>query len=308
MTIAHNIIIILNFIVALQSHVLRMTSKSSLSHVSLNFVVVAVLFLKHFSEAKSLLDEDLWQCFGCHHYYIVSLPGEPCPPEFEMCLTLNQFATNTSYLQEDTSLIFQREDHSLDTQLTVVNVTRLSLVAETVSNHFGLDVIIVCSENFIFENVSEVHIRDILFVNCTQNAVQDVEQITLDNCTFDRQNGTVFHINSSGVNLTNCRFKHSPLEVSYYDHQLDLVTHFPNTSKSVAIVSIHSIISVDRSVFEKKGPVNGVAIQVVDKSELLVNDTSFTAITDNGIDLTDYDVVHAYSGSSVVINYTAHLT
>ena len=278
-----------------------MTSKSLLSRVPL--VVVTILLLKHFSEAQSLSDEDLSQCLGCHHYYIAASPGELCPSEFEMCLTLNQFASNTSHMQEDTRLVFQREQHVLDTQLTVANVARFSLVAETVGNHSGSesDVVIVCSENFVFENVSEVHIGGVLFVNCTQNVVENVEQITINNCAFDRQNqkGSVFHVNSSTAKFTDCRFTCTPLEVSYYINVQRFIY-------GCAIYSTKSNISVNRGVFEKKGPVNGVAI-MVEESELFINSTSFTTITASGTDSTDdsfYDAVHAVDGSSVVINYS----
>ena len=287
-----------------------MTSKSSLSRVTV--VVVTILLLKRFSEAQSLSDEDLPRCLGCRQYYIVTSPDQSCPSEFEMCLTLNQFAFNTSSLQENTSLVLQREQHGLDTQLTVANVARFSLIAdsETVGNHSGSDVIIVCNESFIFENVSEVYIRGVLFVNCTQNVVENVEQITINNCTFDRQNenGDVFHVTSSTANFTHCRFTRTPLEVSYDDQQAKLVTYFP-TINGRYIFSTHStIITIGRSVFEKKGPMNGTAIQVEEESELFVNGTSFTTIPANGTEYYAddgfYDAVHAYGGSSVVINYS----
>ena len=285
-----------------------MTSKSSLSRVTV--VVVTILLLKRFSEAQSLSDKDLPRCLGCRQYYIVTSPDQSCLSEFEMCLTLNQFASNTSHMQEDTSLVLQREQHGLDTQLTVANVARFSLIAETAGNHSGSDVIIVCNESFIFENVSKVYIRGVLFVNCTQNVVENVEQITLDNCTFDRQNqnGDVFHVTSSTANFTHCRFTRTPLEVSYDDQQANLVSYFPTINGRYIFSTHRTIISVHRSVFEKKGSMNGTAIQVEEESELFVNGTSFTTITTNGTEYYAddgfYDAVHVYGGSSVVINYS----
>ena len=285
-----------------------MTSKSSLSRVTV--VVATILLLKHFSEAQSPSDEDLSQCLGCRQYYIVTSPDQSCPSEYEMCLTLNQFASNTSHMQEDTRLVLQREQHGLDTQLTVANVARFSLIAQTVGNHSGSDVVIVCSERFIFENVSKVYLRGVLLVNCTQNVVENVEQITIVNCTFDRQNenGDVFHVTSSTANFTDCRFTRTPLKVSYYDQQSNLVSYFPTINGRYIFSTHRTIITIGRSVFEKKGPMNGVAIQVEDKGELFMNRTSFTTITANGAEYYAddgfYDAVHAYGGSSVVINYS----
>ena len=265
------------------------------------YVMVAIVLLRHFSEAQPQLAENPLQCFGCHEYliYIFASPVETCPSK--VCLTFDQFATNTSqYLKDDTILVFQREQHSLVSQLTVISVTRFALIAETVSNNSGSDVNIVCSENFIFESVSEVYIKGVLFVNCTQN-VNNVDQITLDNCTFDgqSQNGAVFHVSNSTASFTYCRFMCTPglFETSHYNRYYQVC----------AIFSTHSDISILKSVFEKNGPGNGVAIQVMEESELFVTDTSFTAIAANGSDYADdgfFIAVSASGGSSVSINYS----
>ena len=169
-------------------------------------ITVTTLLLQ---QAQPQQDEKV---YGGREYYIITFPTEQfiCPPEFEACLTLDQFTTNNSQhidFLENATLTFQRTQHVLVSQLTVVNISQFSMRTEE-SNSSSAASIVCCNENFVFENVSEVNISGLLFVNCTQT-MESVEQIIVENCTFDSQDhhGTVFHtLSSKEILIHGCVF------------------------------------------------------------------------------------------------------
>ena len=268
--------------------------------LSTTAIVVAIL-LHHFVTSSAQLRTGDGIVFGDEEilqYYIFTSPLEPCPTEMSPCLTLNQFASNTNYyLSENTSitLILQQGTHRLDSELTVANVSRFSVIGEREGNESI--VTIECSERFTFENVTEVNMRFLLFIGCTENYIQSVGQFFLDNCTFNGlgRNGTALNIiETMSVNITSC---------SFFDTQGSYKHFLFNSNKFVAggaIISVNSSISIHHSTFEGNIAQLGGAILAEQESELILTECVFDI---NGDSITFGSAVFAYSGGSVAMQY-----
>ena len=85
------------------------------------------------------------------------------------CLTLTQFALNTSYyLRDNTTLSLQPGNHTLQSSLEVSNIDTFTM------HHIGhLHSSIQCkgSNELMFENVQNIHISDLNFTNCFNTRV-----------------------------------------------------------------------------------------------------------------------------------------
>ena len=205
-------------------------------------------------------------------YYIITDARNRDQCSVEICsnFTLSQFASNADYyISEMTTLMLQPGDHLLESQLLVANVRRLSLVGEREMN--DSIVTILCSENFTFQNVTELHIEGIQFIHCTDNYIDSVERLIVDNCTFDGQNhnGTALNvINTTGVNITHCLF------ISTYGSYKQILTPYPSiVGIASAIISTSSNIDVHNSVFERNV---GMILFAEQGSNLSLNNCTFS--------------------------------
>ena len=221
-------------------------------------------------------------------YYIITDThnGDQCSSEMCSNLTLNQFASNTDYYISDmTTLMLQPGDHHLDSQLLVANVRRFSLVGERERN--DSIVTISCSETFTFQNLTELQIKDIQFVHCTDNHINSVGQLSIDNCMFDgkNNNGTALNIvNSVTANINCCSF---------------ILTHgsykqFLNNDPFIfggAIFCSSSNISIHSSVFEGNyAQVSGVLF-TEQGSNLIISNCTFS------------NIVYSSHFSSIIVAY-----
>ena len=196
----------------------------------LSTTAVVVLLLYYFVTSSSQLQPgDDGIVFGegeMLQYYISSSLLDPCPAEMSPCLTLNQFASNRDYyLSKNTSvtLTLQQGTHRLDSELTVENVSQLSIVGDRMQN-----VSIECNERFTFVNVTKLNVSGLKFVGCTGNRIQSVEQFFLDNCTFNglQRSGTALNIiETTFADITECLFFDT--QGSY--KKIQFLTQYPPT-------------------------------------------------------------------------------
>ena len=270
----------------------------------LSTVAIVVLLLHHFVSSSAQLQSGDGTSFNDEmmQIYIFPSPLEQCPERMFPCCTLNQFASNKTYrLSENTSitLILQPGTHHLDSELSVANVSRFSVIGEREGNESI--VTIECSERFTFENVTEVNMSFLVFIGCTENYIQSVGQFILDNCTFNglRRNGTALNIiKTMSVNITSCSFFDTQ---GSYKH-----VHFPYLFDSGqfvaggAIISTNSNINIHNSTFERNIADLGGAILAEQESELILTECVFNI---NGDSIAFGSAVFANSGSSVTMEY-----
>ena len=106
------------------------------------------------------------------HYTIVTSPNETCE-ETEQCLTLSQFANNSSeYLNTNTTVMlhFLEGEHHLDSTIMIRNIDAFHMSSQRDSN-----VAIVCndySSRFEVNNVRFVHIIGLTFFDVQEMTSQ----------------------------------------------------------------------------------------------------------------------------------------
>ena len=142
--------------------------------------------------------------------HIIPSSSNPCP--VELCLTLSQFAANTShYLDSNTTLILQPGNHDLKTELVVANVTEFLIVSNYTIPVKG-KVAITQSSRFHIVNVTKVYVQAVTFIGFGKNKVKSVDNFTIEHSSFiGRKYG-----NSHGICYTGHRH-------NYFGTALELV-------------------------------------------------------------------------------------
>ena len=227
-------------------------------------------------------------------YYIIASSTSSCL--VGQCLTLSQFARNTSlYLMENTALIFKDDFYTLDSQLSINGVHNFSARAERTTAN---STVITCRKSFVFENINEVYIDGLLFIGCRNNHIKSVTQFSITNCTFDGQhdNGTALFIIDSSVDMSGCRFIRT-LSSFYYNS----LQYYESSDQNVgggAIIGNNSDISISGCIFEENmAQIFGAVIAIEKESKLVITDTNFHQ---NQIGLRGRGV-YSDSGCSVVV-------
>ena len=179
--------------------------------------------------------------------YISPLPTTPCPHPSLPCLTLSQFAANSTMISDSSiTLIFLSGNHSLELILSVSNITNLT----TLSMSSTLPQI-MCHQNeyFTFFNISLVLIQKLIFTGCGDSKVI-ISNITIENSTFQGQNGTKTALTMKGTiaTITNSCFE--SYTVGTYRDSIEILsdpTFF--THVGGAIVATESNITIQESFF-----------------------------------------------------------
>ena len=113
------------------------------------------------------------------------VPTRITPCSADSCLTLSQFAKNSShYIDLNTTLIIIGENHNLDVGLSVSNISFFMLSANTTS-HNSIPVI-TCnkSANFSFTSISSIHLNSLKFKHCNENRFESIDNLTIEYSKF----------------------------------------------------------------------------------------------------------------------------
>ena len=134
-------------------------------------------------------------------YHIVPSPSHDCP--VESCLTLSSFAANVSlYLDNNTLLMFQPGNHTVQSQLNITNIAEFSMMSYSTSNQSSLH--IMCKESiisfFIFEAVDHIYITNLKFFGY-DNTVFEISPI------IDK--GLLIEATVSNLILLGCIFENN---------------------------------------------------------------------------------------------------
>ena len=138
-------------------------------------------------------------------YYIKPLTHMSCLEE--SCLTLLQFAAYTdSYLETNVSLSFLPGNHSLNSDLHVNAVSRLSMYLNSTLS--PATPTIVCEEqaSITFSSIDDVYIGYLKFVGCHGHQVTSVKTFMLESATFIYHTGSALQFSSSNANIVRSLF------------------------------------------------------------------------------------------------------
>ena len=143
-----------------------------------------------------------------------------CPHNSTYCTTLSEYAQEGElYFMSNTTMVFLPGDHVLDTNITVVNVTRLTIHGEFSSGNVAT-VVRNGSVGFSFTNMVDFNIYFLAFTSYNRSLsyhsysasisalfLQSTPSVKLVNCSFHDNLGTALAVNNTNVTLAeNIKF------------------------------------------------------------------------------------------------------
>ena len=152
-----------------------------------------------------------------------------CPHNSTNCTTLSEYAQEAElYLTSNTAMVFLPGDHVLNMNITIANVTRLTMCGESSS---GNRAIVVCSGpvGLSFTSMVEFKIDSLGFTSCSRLLkyaitptgypsapvyavldLQSTQHTELVNCSFHDNIGTALVVNNTDITLAgNSEFTHN---------------------------------------------------------------------------------------------------
>ena len=144
-----------------------------------------------------------------------------CPHNSTQWATLTEYAQEAElYFTSNTTLVFLPGNHSLNTNVTVANIVRLTLFGHSSSSIVAT---IVCNDSVGLSFTSMVHFRihSLAFIACNRNnsttppstyalLLQFIQYAELVNCYFHDNLGTALVVKNSNITFAgNSQFKHN---------------------------------------------------------------------------------------------------
>ena len=230
------------------------------------------------------------------------------------CLTLSQFASNTSYyLSNDTTLIIQPGNITLGRILEIKEVQNFILQSDSVS-----DQVIVCntSGKLLLENIEKVHIENINFQKCFGTKATQVQSFVLVNTSFI---GQVFTAKGTALELikTSAVISHSLFSQYYHGTYQTTIANIPRNASHVQstmkfigaamIISGSNVTLVNCNFTENRAQLGG-AVYAEKSSLITINATYFifnTAWEQTGGETAAGGALYAVSNCSITINNTS---
>ena len=223
-------------------------------------------FLAQFSLLFLLVYADT--VFSKVHYITPSLDG-PCPQN-SSCLTLSQFAANSSYIERDTCLLFLPGNHTLDRELLLADqVNNFSMTKDGVGNE---TVFVECSTRsgrFHISKTASVSINGLHFIGCGSNNVSQVNWLTITSSTFQgvQEGNTVLVLNKvSTATIVRCSFLSNSLHYQiirgyyYGDELLDYVYSRRSTPSGMLYVAFSNVSIISSKFMHNRADIGGALV------------------------------------------------
>ena len=135
-----------------------------------------------------------------------------CPHNSTHCATLSEYARETEkYFTSDTTMVFLSGGHTLDTNITVANVARLTMRGESFS---GNRATIACNGPFglSFTSMAEFKIYSLAFTSCSRKyrgtyrvsnyaLLLHTTHAEFLNCSFHDNLSTALVVNNTNITL-----------------------------------------------------------------------------------------------------------
>ena len=169
----------------------------------------------------ALLISTLSYCSAVNVYCVTprAVSCSSCPHNSNHCTTLSKYAQEAKlYLTSNTTMVFLPGDHTLDTNITVSNVTRFTMRGESSS---GKRATVVCSGpvGLSFTSMVKFRIHSLAFTSCNRLlkyvsdfgvdydplyaalGLQSTQYAELVNCSFHDNPGTVLAVTNTNISL-----------------------------------------------------------------------------------------------------------
>ena len=170
------------------------------SRMVFSYIIIAVLYLP--------LLTNIATSFELQNEYTITTDDNSSDQLCANCLTLTQFALNTSYyLRDNTTLSLQPGNHTLQSSLVVSNIDTFTM------HHIGhLRSSIQCkgSSDLMFEYVQNIRISNLNFTSCFNTRMVHVNNFSLSNTSFHGSwsviSGTGLELRDTNALIVNCLF------------------------------------------------------------------------------------------------------
>ena len=244
------------------------------------------------------------------HYITPSLDS-PCPQYASSCLTLSQFAANSSHNETDVSLLFLGGNHTLDRELLLAHGHNFSMSKYAKDNE---TVFVKCNSQLGRFDICEtryVSIKNLTFIGCGCNRVSKVTRLTIADSTFQKvqEKSTVLVINDViATNIDRSQFLNNTLDhydsnssqdlldLLYIDQDaallFDYIYHQPNISRGVLYVAFSNISVVSCKFMYNRADIGGAL--VAHNSSVHINKTtlSYNSANIGGTMVTSGSMIH----------------
>ena len=182
----------------------------------------------------ALLINNLSYCSAENVYCVIPTAAScsSCPHNSTHCTTLSEYAQEAElYFTTNTTMVFLPGDHTLDANITVANVTRLTMRGESSS---GSRATVVCSGSvgLSFTNMMEFKMHSLAFTSCSRLLryaikvpcrfplasvyaalhLQSAQYAELVNCSFHDNNGSALAVTNTSNTLAGNNFTHNHCE------------------------------------------------------------------------------------------------
>ena len=212
-------------------------------------------------------------------YYIKPSADIPCSTQ--PCLTLEQFSALSIKSNLSLTLEFLPGNHGLASQLTIQNISLLSMFSDT------KNVNIVCDQfaSFDLTNVGFIIVKYLTFYECGERftsgrAVFSIffSSLTISGCTFFYSKVRVFYVQQSNISINECVFSSSYSGVLYAEqsevHDNGSIYYNTSYTNNVSITeSILLMIKSSVSIFSvsKLHMNRAIGMVVVTNGTLILN-------------------------------------
>ena len=213
--------------------------------------------------------------------------SESCSFSAESCLTLNDFATDsTRHLDSSNILVLLPGNHSLHADLSISSASEVSMVPDS-SN-----ILLICNTTrFKFSRIGYVHISGITFIGCGGNTVQNVDRFILEDSTFQGllSTRTALVLNETiRATLLRSKFINYSLGTAYNVNLPSFYDTVGPTEVAGALAVLHSSVVIQQSMFEGNSAQLGSTI---------------FADSSSSVNITDSNFHHSSSTPSIVLDY-----
>ena len=136
------------------------------------------------------------------------------------CATLSEYAQKAElYFTSNTIIVFLPGEHALDVNITVANITRLTMLGESFSGYVAT-VVHKGPVGFNFTNMMYFNIYSLAFTSFNRSRsygshrnfamlLQSTHYAKLVNCSFHDNLGTALTVHNTNVTLTETKFMHN---------------------------------------------------------------------------------------------------
>ena len=144
-----------------------------------------------------------------------------CPHNSTKCTTLSEYAQEPEvYFTSDTTIVFLPGNHSLDVDIRVANVARLTIYGESSTGN-AATVVCIGSVGLSFTSMVEFKMQFLTFHHCGRNSsphgnyallLQSTQLGEVVNCSFHKSFGTALVANDTNITLAGNDFTYNHCE------------------------------------------------------------------------------------------------